>query len=275
MRSARSLSFRLTASFLISASAVFFLLNSRAFSAGLKAGDFVAMGPASAKRIALTFDDGPGPETDKVLDLLDRHGVKGTFFMLAEQVNYRPAVAGKIVEKGHEVASHTFKHVNYLRRYRALAETKGDVAAVEAAQRELIDDMRKSRAIIEQATGRKIHLLRMPHGVDRPWISEAARQTGFVLVNWTYGADWLSTPQEELAKSYVRAIKPGAIFLFHDGGRKREKTLALTEAVILAAKEKGYEIVTAGELLAWPTPRWQRKPINDLQFPTKIPSRSV
>jgi peptidoglycan/xylan/chitin deacetylase (PgdA/CDA1 family) len=89
----------------------------------------------------------------------------------------------------------------------------------------------------------------MPHGIDRPWIKEAAKETGFILVNWTYGADWLSTPEDQLEKSYINAIEPGAIFLFHDGGSKRDKSLKLTEAVIKAAQEQGYQIVPVGELL--------------------------
>jgi peptidoglycan-N-acetylglucosamine deacetylase len=219
-----------------------------------KAGDFLTQGPTSAKKIALSFDDGPGPRTDAYLELLEKYGVKATFFMLAEQANNRQKMAKLVAEKGHEVASHTYNHTNYLKVYKsALEKRAGDAdKAMNDARETLIADMKKSRKIIEDATGAKMTLLRMPHGIDRPWIKEAARQTEFVLVNWTYGGDWLGESEEKLKKDYVKAIKPGAILLLHDGGSKRERSLALTEAVLKAAKENGYEIVTVGELIGSP-----------------------
>jgi len=220
-------------------------------SARPKPGDFITSGPASAKKVALTFDDGPGPQTARYLELLDNYGVKATFFMLAEQVKYRPKIAREVAEKGHEIASHTYNHTNYLTVYKAAAEQNPQAPGKAAAQAraQLVDDMARSRKIIEQATGARLSLLRMPHGIDRPWIKEAAREAGFVLVNWTYGGDWLKLPEAEIAENYARALKPGAILLLHDGGSRREKSLALTESLLKAAREGGYEIVTLGELI--------------------------
>ncbi|MFN0117195.1 MAG: hypothetical protein ACKVQC_02730, partial [Elusimicrobiota bacterium] len=116
------------------------------------------------------------------------------------------------------------------------------------AQNDLIADMNKTRQVIEKAVG-KIQLLRMPHGIDGPWIRDAAKQAGFVLVNWTYGTDWNPAPFEKQIPGYVKGIKPGGIILLHDGWPKSDKSLAITEALIHAAKEKGYEMVTVGELL--------------------------
>ncbi len=222
--------------------------------AGLVPGSFVTKGQTTSKRIALSFDDGPGPQTDKFIELLDRYNVKATFFMLGEQTKYRPLVAKAIAEKGHEIGNHTTTHLNYLHEYRTIEKKFGaDPAASQKAtsqvRLELVDDMKASRKIIEGATGVKLKICRMPHGIDRPWVNEAAREAGFIMVNWTYGADWFSKPLEELEPGYLKAIQPGAIFLFHDGGSRREKSLALTEAVIKAAKEKGFEIVTVGKLL--------------------------
>jgi peptidoglycan/xylan/chitin deacetylase (PgdA/CDA1 family) len=142
------------------------------------------------------------------------------------------------------------KHINYLQRFKQLEkELSNKEKALDIVRSELMQDMEKSRKVIESASGVKINLCRMPHGIDRPWVNEAAKKNGFVMVNWTYGSDWEKRAEDAQKKDYVNSIKPGAILLFHDGGNKREKTLALTEAVIKAAKEKGYEIVTAGELL--------------------------
>ncbi len=219
--------------------------------AQLKPGDFVTQGPTSAKRIALTFDDGPGPQTEAFIALLEKYHVKATFFMLAEQASFRPKVARAIADGGHEIGSHTFNHTNYLQVYTAamVRNANGPEKAAAEARGKLEADMAKSRTIIEKATGHPLTLLRMPHGVDRPWVKEAAKREGFVLANWTFGADWLKTPEEELEKQYLKALKPGAIILLHDGNSHREKTLALTEAVIKAAQKDGFELVTLGELI--------------------------
>lgn len=220
-------------------------------SAALKPGDFVTSGSPAEKRIALTFDDGPGPNTAKFLDLLDRYKVKATFFMLSEQVRIRPKIAQLVLERGHEIANHTSRHTNYKVRLKQLKKESPELA-VEQAQKELVEDMQTSREVIEVVIGKKLSFLRMPHGIDGPWIHEAAKEAGFILVNWTYGADWTSPPPdpiESLKKSYVKALRPGTIYLLHDGWPKSAQSLAITEALIKAAKDQEYKIVTVGELL--------------------------
>jgi peptidoglycan/xylan/chitin deacetylase (PgdA/CDA1 family) len=124
--------------------------------------------------------------------------------------------------------------------------------AVTRAQKELIEDMIKTRAVVEKVTNQKLKLCRMPHGIDGPWIHQAAQEAGFILVNWTYGNDWTHTPPHQINQliiSYQRAILPGAIILLHDGWPNSAKSLAIAEAVLKSAQEKGYEVVPVGELL--------------------------
>lgn len=224
-----------------------------------KPGDFVTDGPKTGKRIALTFDDGPGPNTSKFLDLLDRYHVKATFFMLGDQVKHRPAVAKDVVARGHEIGSHTMTHINYAKRYHyrrsQVSGPDADAKAVALTKADLLADMRQSREVIETVTGRKLKLLRMPNGIDRPWIKEAARESGFILVNWTFGGDWTSTPTDQLAKSYVHALRPGTIYLIHDGWPKSDKSLAMAEAVLEAARQQGYQVVPVGELIGLSNPQ--------------------
>ncbi len=219
--------------------------------AAVKPGEFYTQGPTSSKKIALTFDDGPGPNTEKFLELLDRYQVKATFFVLGEQVRLRPQVAKEIVEKGHEIASHTMTHINYVKRYNYwLGQAKNNQEkAAQLAKQDLVKDIKDARVMIEKNVDRKMKLMRMPHGIDKPWIKSAAKETGFTLVNWTYGSDWTSAPAEKQIPGYLSAVKPGAIILLHDGWPKSDKSLAIAEAVIKGAKEKGLEIVTVGELL--------------------------
>jgi len=225
-------------------------LSAGGVSAGPKPGDFYSQGPVASKKIALTFDDGPGPNTEKFLDLLDRYQVKATFFVLGEQARIRPGILKKVSERGHEVGSHTMTHMNYKKRYKYRLSQVGDKdKASELAKEDLVKDMRQTREIIEKQINRKIEILRMPYGIDKPWIKAAAKEAGFVLVNWTYGTDWDSTPAEKQIPGYIKAIEPGAVILLHDGWSKSQKSFEITEAVIKAAKEKGYAIVPVGELL--------------------------
>jgi len=225
------------------------LLSGAARAWALTPGDFVWRVSTSTPVVALTFDDGPGPDTPKFLALLKEHGAKGTFFMLGEMAKARPTLVKQVVADGHEVASHLYTHVSFAK------------VPPEEGRASLGESMKKSRAAIETAGGQKLLYCRMPHGVDRPWIREVAKAEGFVLVNWTFGYDWLSLSTEEMAKTYIDKIRPGAIILMHDGG-KRQKSADVLAQLLQALDEKGYKAVTVGELLAAypPMPAQVKKP---------------
>ncbi len=217
-------------------------------------GQLITHGPTSQKRIALTFDDGPGPETPKFLALLEKYRVHATFFLLGELVVLRGATVQQTVRAGHEIASHTYSHINYKAHCKEilakLALTGGKEPEAEAkARQDLIADMRKTQAVIEKASGTKVTFCRMPNGIDRPWVRAAAKEVGHTLVNWTYGADWNAGSASALLPGYLGALRPGAILLMHDGGRNRAKTLTIAEAVIKEAQARGLAMVTLSELL--------------------------
>ena len=239
----------------LSALALFGSVAARSLTAlAATPGQLITHGPTSQKRIALTFDDGPGPETPKFLALLEKHRIHATFFLLGELVVLRGATVKKTVQAGHEVASHTYSHINYKAHYKAvlakISARGGKASEAEAlAKQDLIADMRKTQAVIEKASGKKVTYCRMPNGIDRPWVRSAAKEVGHTLVNWTYGADWNSGSASTLLPGYLGALRPGAILLMHDGGSHRAKTLTIAEAVIKAAREKGLEMVTLSQLL--------------------------
>jgi len=224
----------------------------------LEPGHLYTRGPKDTKRIALSFDDGPGPETPKVLQMLDRYGVKATFFVLGEAVMARQDLLRDLAQRGHEIASHTTSHRNYLQHQRSLAANGSPQIAEQRARQDLVADMRQTHTLIQKTTGISVQLCRMPHGIDRPWIKDAAREMSYALVNWTYGADWHSATAGELLPGYLDAVRPGASLLFHDGGRNRTKTIQLAEAVIHHAQREGYAIVTDGQLLRGET-KWERE----------------
>jgi peptidoglycan-N-acetylglucosamine deacetylase len=200
-------------------------------------GAFFADGPSNRKAVALTFDDGPGNHTDMILGVLKKNGVKATFFMEGSQLQYHPAAGKAVMAAGHEIGSHLYSHPDFWhykqQDYRELWQKEAE----------------KTDAVFMRVLGFKPVILRMPNGYAKPWVKEEAKKRGYILINWSYGADWSKEPGEELATGYIKHIKPGAIFLMHDGWPKEERTAFALEALIKELKTRGYEFLTISELL--------------------------
>jgi chitin deacetylase len=199
---------------------------------------FYAGGPANVREVALTFDDGPGPNTDKVLALLDKYNIKATFFMEGQLVAMRHDIVKRVTQKGHEIGGHSWSHPDFY-------HYKGQDYR-EKLQKEI--DMTQNAF---KALGMKPKLMRMPYGYVKDWVKEIARQNGLILINWGFGCDWTNKSKEEIADAYVKHIGPGMIFLMHDGGSKREKTLYTLPILIEELKKKGYKFVTISEMLGF------------------------
>ena len=202
---------------------------------------FYAQGPKDKKAIAFTFDDGPGKWTIPILDILDKEGVKATFFMNGDQVAIRPKIAQAVKERGHEIGDHTYSHMNFY----AYEKKFG----LEKTKEKISEEIQKSKLIIESTIKSKLTICRMPHGYNRSWMEEIAKKFNTTFINWTFGEDWHKIPQDQMIKDYTKAIHPGAILLFHDGGKNRKKTLDSLPPIIQAAQKKGYTIVPVSELI--------------------------
>jgi len=212
----------------------------------LLSGSFVSDGPATSKRVALSFDDGPGRFTPKVLEILNRYQLHATFFMNGDQVQIRPKIALQVKEAGHEIGDHTQNHSNFYVWEKRLDSKK--------LKEKVKDQMMLSKEAIEKATGVRPVICRMPYGYSRGWVKEVAREEGYVLVNWSFGCDWKKISPEEKKEAYIHAIHPGAIFLMHDGGLHREGTLVALEGLIQELQKRHYEIVTVGKLIGMEKP---------------------
>jgi peptidoglycan/xylan/chitin deacetylase (PgdA/CDA1 family) len=196
---------------------------------------FYAEGTEKSKKVALTFDDGPGKTTDKILAILKDKKVKATFFMLGSKAAKKPAAAKKVAEEGHEIANHTYDHVNF---FKYDGQDKAE---------KIKDELLKSEEAIEKASGVKPYLVRYPYGYAKPDAIQIAKENGYYVINWYFGCDWnIELTDEEMYEKYVGAIKSGAIFLMHDSNTKSVNILA---DFIDKLKEEGYEIVPVGELL--------------------------
>ncbi|GHT59322.1 polysaccharide deacetylase [Endomicrobiia bacterium] len=197
---------------------------------------FYAEGSKDIKKVSLTFDDGPGKATKKILEILKENNIKATFFMLGVRVQNDPEGAKAVLASGHEIANHTYTHTNFY-------AYKGENKAIQI-EKELL----QGEKIIKDVLDVKPVLVRFPHGYAKPDAVTIAKNNGYSVINWSFGADWENMSAEEMHAKYRKAIKNGAIFLMHDL-LKNDRVLSFLGVFISEIKKEGYEIVTVSELL--------------------------
>jgi peptidoglycan/xylan/chitin deacetylase (PgdA/CDA1 family) len=194
--------------------------------------------PHAAPRVALTFDDGPSPDTPAVLRALRDAGVRATFFMLGRHVELHREIAASVVEAGHAVGNHTYSH-----RSLALASPKTIDAEIDRAEGVLVG--------LRGFTP----LFRAPRGFQGPLVRASLRRRGLRLIGWTRGA-WDSEPRSAAAIAMAAIGKPrdGDILLLHDGAGtsgyvRRDQTAAAIPAIVAAYRARGFRFVTVPEML--------------------------
>lgn len=193
-----------------------------------------------SKQIALTYDDGPNdPHTLRLLDVLARHKVQATFFLIGRYVQQRPDIVRALVNAGHVVGNHTFTH--------PLLSLKSAANIL----RELTD----CRNAIQDAIGSHSNLFRPPFGGRRPEVLRIARQLGLQPVMWNVtGYDWSAPPAAVIERKVSRQMRGGDVILLHDGGHKqmgadRSQTVLATDHLISRYKAEGYEFVSIEHML--------------------------
>lgn len=203
-----------------------------------KSGDIVYKGNKNKKQIALTFDDGPGKSTLKILKILEDENIKATFFLFGVAVDRHPNLVKEVYDHGHEIASHTYGHFNFYKY------DKDDIEY--RIKREITKNEKAIGKVIENY---KPSLLRYPHGYTSDLAIQIAKDKGYKIINWTFGCDWeLDLTQDQMYKAYKKNIKNGTIFLMHDSWNN-ENVINFLPDLIKDIKEKGYEIVTVSELI--------------------------
>jgi peptidoglycan/xylan/chitin deacetylase (PgdA/CDA1 family) len=183
--------------------------------------------------VALTFDDGPGPETAAVLARLRRAGQHATFFVIGRQIAGREAVVARAAREGDAVGNHTWDHADV---------SAGDAAAAGEL-------LWTSRAI-RRVTGRPPCVLRAPYGRTGPGLVAAARQQGMVVTEWSVDPqDWRSPSPARTARAVLSAVRPGAIILLHDGGPRARETRIALPRILRGLQRRGYRSLTVPQLL--------------------------
>jgi peptidoglycan/xylan/chitin deacetylase (PgdA/CDA1 family) len=152
--------------------------------------------------VALTFDDGPSDDTERILDVLAEYSARAAFFVIGRQVERHPRIARRIVDEGHEIGNHSYSHPIYL--YATPARTREELA--------------RAQRVIADVTGVAPTWSRPPCGVRTPAYFSAARALRLRTVQWSAtGHDWRLRDADRIAARVLRASGPGAIVLLHDG----------------------------------------------------------
>ncbi len=191
--------------------------------------------------LALTFDDGPNdPYTFRLLEILARHEVRATFFLIGRYVQQRPDIVQELVKAGHVVGNHTFTHP--LLTFKSSAEVRNELATCHRA--------------LTDVAGEHSKLFRPPFGGRRPGVLRMAHALELEPVMWSVtGYDWNAPSAEYVERKVVNQVRGGDVILLHDGGHlrmgaDRSRTVTATDWLIDRYKAEGYAFLTIPEMMA-------------------------
>jgi peptidoglycan/xylan/chitin deacetylase (PgdA/CDA1 family) len=194
----------------------------------------------SSRQISLTYDDGPNdPHTLRLLDVLAKHRVQATFFLIGRYVQQRPDLVREIVRAGHVTGNHTFTH--------PLLTFK--------SENEIKQQLSECRAALQDAIGEPSNLFRPPFGGRRPAVLRVARSLGLQPVMWSVtGYDWNAPPTGVIERKVANQMRGGSVILLHDGGHKqmgadRSQTVIATDHLITRYQSEGFELVTIPQMM--------------------------
>ncbi|MEI6251284.1 MAG: polysaccharide deacetylase family protein [Mycobacteriaceae bacterium] len=184
------------------------------------------------KCVAFTFDDGPTPYTDRLVDVLKDAGAKATFFMIGNKVAANPAGAKRVAEAGMEIGNHTWEHPNM----------------TTIPDRYVAEQLSKAQQAIASATGQTPKLWRPPGGLTDDAVNQQAAKDGLAGILWdVIPFDWINDANTAATRYMLMTqIKPGSVVLLHDS---YSSTVDLVEQFIPVLKANGYHLVTVSQLL--------------------------
>ncbi len=198
------------------------------------------IGNGNRRQLALTFDDGPNdPWTGRLLEVLERHSVKATFFMIGRYVALRPGVARDVAAAGHAIGNHTYTHPNL----------------IFASRTQLRMQVEECHRVLHDEAGVDTRLFRPPHGGRRPDVLREVRGMGLETVMWSAtGYDWNTPDPAVIEANIMRQVRGGDVLLLHDGGHlglgtDRSATIAATDRLLRRYRDQGFEFVTVPEMM--------------------------
>lgn len=181
--------------------------------------------------VALTFDDGPGAHTERLLEIFRTYGGKGSFFVVGNMIGNRPDTIKRIVADGHEIGGHSFNHRQF----------------TNLSKEEISDQIMKTRAQIYNLTGVDSRIVRPPYGAVNDTVRGVGKELDVSYVNWSVDTlDWKNKDATKIYNHIMESTSDGDIILCHD---LHKTTVDAMEKVIPALIQKGYQLVTVSELL--------------------------
>jgi peptidoglycan-N-acetylglucosamine deacetylase len=194
----------------------------------------ITAGGSTGNEVALTFDDGPGPYTQQLVGVLNRYGVKATFFAIGEEERYFSAGTVLELRSGDVVGDHT--------------ETHPMLAAMSAHEQH--EELFEQIARIELLGGPRPRLFRPPYGSFDATTFAQLKKLKLLMVLWSTDTDDYTLPGvPAIVQSALAGAHPGAIILMHDAGGDRSETVAALPAIIEGLRRKGLHPVTIPKLM--------------------------
>jgi peptidoglycan-N-acetylglucosamine deacetylase len=195
---------------------------------------YVRVAGAEHREIALTFDDGPGPYTPKVISILERYRAPATFFEVGALEPYFHSSTRRIIALGDPIGDHTFYHAPMGR----LTPADQQAELLEGAQ------------ALERYGAPFPRLFRPPYGLWNSHTLALLHAYRMLMVLWTVDTnDYLLPGWGAIVRAALKGAKPGAIILLHDGGGNRSETVSALPRIITKLRARGYRLVTVPQLL--------------------------
>ena len=199
------------------------------------------------RAIALTFDDGPWPETTKaILDILEENDAKATFFTIGNQIASNTEQVKRAHDMGCQICTHTWDHA---------AGSGQGVSINTMSADEQVQEVQKGYAAIKEVLGEEpAHVLRAPGGnffgdsISILWDYVDAE------IGWDVDTEDWRRPGTEAIYNMIMSVQPGQVILMHDGGGDRSQTVEALKQALPRLKEQGYTFVTVDELLSYGLP---------------------
>ena len=194
--------------------------------------DVFCRGRTGEKLVALTFDDGPDEiHTPVILDILDKHQVKATFFIIGSKAEKQQDLLRQIVLKGHTPGNHSLSHAFFFDLF---------------GRKKMEQDLKNAEEVIKKVTGNKPDLFRPPYGVTTPVLAKVVKKLGYRAIGWSVRSlDTVIKDKEKLVERVIERLHPGAVILMHDD---RKITTEVLEDLILKIKKEDFRFVELEKL---------------------------
>lgn len=186
----------------------------------------------SGNQIALTFDAASGSDTmDAMLNIFDKYNVKVTFFVTGRWAELYPDDLQKLAARGHEIGSHGYRHIDY----------------VKSSKADMVNDLNLASDALYKLTGQRPALFRAPYGAWDGRTVDVVCGQQYEFVQWDVDSlDWMGLTPAQMEARVLPKVKSGSILLFHNDGKH---TVEVLPSIIEKLQAKGFKFVKVSDLI--------------------------